>query len=333
MPGGWPWDLTSPSTVGYHEKILLLQIQARKSSVKTSRTHFLLKKNISMFWIKILSCFTGVCLKNQKNPWMKAPQTHKNAQFYPNWPHSFILRMQRKITHHLRNALRKAKKKQEAFLALRLLGHLNGTFLHQPLPNRPNLTLVDGSDIPKANHLGMVQFTTCKSWGETTINHFEVDSWNPIIYKVCFGTIQPVLGPWDLTSPSTPAIPRRESSIVFTSPGNDAGSQQMPSLKLRKPLVSQLVGTWEENSTDEGTRTGVPLTYVYPWYLAGVLEGFLGIITHVPGSQPLAFVGLCDIFEAKNIRVNFELYESFIHGASWRISVVHHPPKLSHRKK
>ena len=173
MPGGWPWDLTSPSTVGYHEKILLLQIQARKSSVKTSRTHFLLKKNISMFWIKILSCFTGVCLKNQKNPWTKAPQTHKNAQFYPNWPHSFILRMQRKITHHLRNALRKAKKNKRPSWLLDYLGtSMEPSFINRfqtdptwrwlMAQTSPRPTTLGWCNLPPVNHGEKLPSTTLR---------------------------------------------------------------------------------------------------------------------------------------------------------------------------
>ena len=33
------------------------------------------------------------------------------------------------------------------------------------------------------------------------------------------------------------------------------------------------------SALNQGTSKGVPLT-VYPWYLAGVLKGFLGIISH-----------------------------------------------------
>ena len=45
-----------------------------------------------------------------------------------------------------------------------------------------------------------------------------------------------------------------------------------------------------KNGGYQGT-SGVPLTYVGPWYLAGVLQGFLEIITH---KYPLyrAYVGI-----------------------------------------
>ena len=185
QPVGYPLNSTSSNP-------------SRKSSVKTSRTHFLFKKNLDVLDQIFVMFHRFYAWKAEEFPEWEPRKPTKTHNFTLNWPHSFILRMERKITHHLRNALRKAKKKQEAFLALRLLGHLNGTC--NSTASKPTNLMAQTSPRPTTGW--MVQFTTCKSWGETTINHFEVDSWNPIIYKVCFSTIQPVLGPWDLTSPS-----------------------------------------------------------------------------------------------------------------------------------
>ena len=36
-------------------------------------------------------------------------------------------------------------------------------------------------------------------------------------------------------------------------------------------LINSIYWGYNPLTSNQGTRTGVPLTYVYPWYLAGVL--------------------------------------------------------------
>ena len=75
---------------------------------------------------------------------------------------------------------------------------------------------------------------------------------------------------------------QRPNRRMVLGPGNSSSGVGTPSISLpvRRIRCLKAKKKRRKERVNQGTRTGVPLTYVYPNGIYGVLWGFLGIITH-----------------------------------------------------